>query len=354
MGPDTEDISVFMLWLTWACLSLTHRALKNLVLDTVFPTEREMEKIMQLSPLEYAPGLLHIFRSLTAPTISYFKTLPLHLDKLWAVYLLVLEKNGHRPRIYIGSGTSSEAGVRSRMFSYDNRSRTIPSYVETSLKEGFAITHKCLLAWTPLPLASERYALRCFFLVLECAFTLCFWAMKSRTKDYCMPALCPWPLDSFTYDGCCTHFSINEHLIGRAENATREEINRVDSERKRVKSRQYIANKGPGVHAANTKAYGEKALEEQIYKCTVCDLTFRSHARLLEHQKAPLHIRKASGNFNPRTAGRGGSQIAVKNKKHWCETCKHAASTAARLEIHLKGPRHAKKLRVLASSSSLD
>ncbi len=124
MGPETDDISVFVLWLAWACLSLTNRALKNLVLDTVFPTERAMEKIMQLSPLEFAPGLLQIFRSSTAPTISYFKTLPLHLDRLWAIYLLVLEKDGHRPRIYIGSGTKSDCGVRSRMSSYDRRSRT--------------------------------------------------------------------------------------------------------------------------------------------------------------------------------------------------------------------------------------
>ena len=54
-------------------------------------------------------------QSPTAPTIAYFKGLPLHLDKLWAVYLLVLEKAGQRPRIYIGSGTASETGVKTRV-----------------------------------------------------------------------------------------------------------------------------------------------------------------------------------------------------------------------------------------------
>ena len=48
-----------------------------------------------------------------------------------------------------------------------------------------------------------------------------------------------------------------------------DEINRIDDERKVVKQCLYIANKGPGVHAANTKAYSEKSLEEQRYKCTV-------------------------------------------------------------------------------------
>lgn len=248
---------------------------------------------MQNSPFEFASGLLQIFRSSTAPTIAYFKTPVLYLDKLWAVYLLVLEKDGGRPRIYIGSGTSSAGGVRNRMSSYDRRSRTgqvdnvIPHYVETSLQEGYAITHKCLLAWTPLPPPSDLYELRCLILVFETIFSLGFWAMKSRTKDYYMPALCPWPRESFTYDGCCTHFSINEQIVGHNENATPEEINRAAAERKLTKSRFYSANKGQGVHKANTKAYGEKALEEQRYTCTVCVLSFRTNAKLLEHLERP-------------------------------------------------------------------
>jgi 5-methylcytosine-specific restriction endonuclease McrA len=160
-----------------------------------------------------------------------------------------------------------------------------------------------------------------------------------------MPALCPWPLDSFTYDGCCTHFSINEGIPGHAEDGTPEEINRVDSERKLVKR-----VKAGGV----SKRYGDKAEEEQRYKCTVCDLTFRSKAALLDHEKRPIHIRKAAG--IPKVLARRGRQrnSAVTNKKFWCEPCKHAAPTAAKLETHLKGPRHAKKLRDLASSSKLD
>lgn len=361
MEPTTSDISAHVLSLAWACLSQTNRALKNLHLDAAFPAKSAMENVMHSSPHEFAPGLMQVFQSSTAPTISDFKNLPLPLDnpkeKLWAVYLLVLEKDGHCPRIYIGSGTDSECGVRRRMTSYDTRSRTgrwssvVPYYVETSLQEGYAIVHKSLLAWTPLPRASARYKLRCFILVLESVFTLCFWAMKSLTKDYYMPALCPWPRDSLTYHGCCTHFSINEQILGHDEDATPEEIDRVDSERKRVKSRFYIANKGPGVHAANTKKYGDKALEEQRYDCTVCELSLRSNAKLLEHQKRPIHIRKEAGIIKT-PAGRGGSQIAVASKKFWCEPCQHAAACASRLQTHLKGPRHAKKLSYLGLSSA--
>jgi hypothetical protein len=66
-----------------------------------------------------------------------------------------------------------------------------------------------------------------------------------------------WPRESFTYDGCCTHFSINEQIVGRTENMPADEINRIDAERKIAKQRLYIANTGPGVYAANTRAYGE-------------------------------------------------------------------------------------------------
>ena len=100
--------------------------------------------------------------------MSYFKTFSLHLGKLWAVYLLVLEHEdpARRPRIYIGSGTETTYGIRKRMSQYDKRTQTgvtnsaIPQYVETSLREGYDITHKCLLCWAALPMASDVFQLR--------------------------------------------------------------------------------------------------------------------------------------------------------------------------------------------------
>ena len=52
-------------------------------------------------------------------TINLFKTLPScdRLDRLWAVYMLVLEKNGHKSKIYIGSGTHAGQGGWARMIS---------------------------------------------------------------------------------------------------------------------------------------------------------------------------------------------------------------------------------------------
>jgi hypothetical protein len=362
LAPDTNHISVFILWLAWSCLSLTNLALKNQVLDYIFPSQQIVEVIMRL---EFAPGLLDVLQSSTAPTISYFKTLPLHLDKLWAVYLLVLEKDGCCPRIYIGSGARANGGFSIRMATYDNASREgqfgqyvsgTPLYVDKALREGYTISHKGFLAWASIPFVNEGYALRGLFLILECVFALYFWAMLSRTKDYGMPALCPWPRYSLTYDGCCKHFSIKEGAVGTAMNLTPEELKSLEADRlevKRAYDRAWKAALGPGVHAARSKETREKALEEQKYKCTVCGLTFPNNARLLEHQNSHIYIRKAAG-AGRQTNGRGGSQHAIAKKKHWCSLCQHGAPSAKRLVTHLKGPRHAKKLRDLASSSKLD
>jgi hypothetical protein len=78
----------------------------------------------------------------------------LYIDKLWAVYLIVLKKDGRRPRVYIGSATESTYGIRSRIGCYDRRTRNDclyngePYFVDESMKDGFVVTHKGLLVWT--------------------------------------------------------------------------------------------------------------------------------------------------------------------------------------------------------------
>lgn len=361
MLHETDDIAVLVFWLAWTILSLTNPALKHPRFSALFSIESAMDAVYLSITLTFAPGLMDVFKSATAPTIEYFKTLPLDPNKLWAVYLLVLEKDGQRPRTYVGSSTNNGSGVRSRMQTYDRRScggydYVMPMFVERSLKEGFVITHKCLLVWTPMPVASKQYALRALFLTLETVFALCFWTMKSRVKDYFMPALCPWPRDSFTYDGCCNHFSINEgmstaNLAIPTDPRTPEEIDNADVERKKLYNRLTIARKGEGVHAAQAKAFRDQAYAKQTYKCDVCVLTFPNNAKLLEHEQTGPHNRKIA-NVVHVPKGHGGSQLAVLRKKHYCAICDHAASTKARLAIHKKGIRHAKKLRVLGLTES--
>ncbi|KAL6793863.1 hypothetical protein J3E68DRAFT_405325 [Trichoderma sp. SZMC 28012] len=62
-----------------------------------------------------------VLTSSSPPSIGFFRSLrrPLPGEKLWAVYAILYEKPGYSPKLYIGSGTNSAAGVRSRLRSYD-------------------------------------------------------------------------------------------------------------------------------------------------------------------------------------------------------------------------------------------
>jgi hypothetical protein len=247
---------------------------------------------------------------------------------------------------------------------YDKRndqgifSDVISAAVEKALCDGWVITHKGYLVWTLLPRAYLRFVLRGFILVLEAVFTMVFWMMVSHKKDYCMPHLCPWAIDTFTYDGCCTHFSINEGGWVGAEEAQRyegytpDEIDVLDLEYKKTKQRQYTVNKGDK-HKDCTKAYSLKHLALGSFKCDVCDLTFRSPAKLLEHEGREIHKRKAAG-LGRRNAGRGGGQRALRDGRYQCKICNNMNFPSAdRLRIHLGGVRHAKKLRDLGLSPAL-
>ncbi|KIV95423.1 hypothetical protein PV10_03082 [Exophiala mesophila] len=87
---ETNDIAVFIVILAWSLLSLTPPNLINAGFELVFPSEDTIKDILQLSQLEFAPVLLEVFRCVTAPTIDYFKSLPLIDNELWGVYCLVV------------------------------------------------------------------------------------------------------------------------------------------------------------------------------------------------------------------------------------------------------------------------
>ncbi|KAF4473087.1 C2H2 and C2HC zinc finger [Fusarium albosuccineum] len=188
--PETEDISVLLLFLTWTILSTTHTTLLSVGFKSVFAEKEFLENLMMNTPLNFAPGLIQIFQSAVPPTISFFSKLPLPQDRVWGVYVLVLEKDSHPPKIYIGSGTSKDDGVKARISTYDRLQRKkqwesgISDTLAKAVISGYSITYRGLLVWTPIPLASEQHALRGLMLLFETVFTLCFWAMISRPKNY--------------------------------------------------------------------------------------------------------------------------------------------------------------------------
>ena len=142
--PKSQSLISVLLALIWACISQTPDKLKNPVFAIILSTEKIVEHLLSNSSLTFATGLSDVVQSAVPPTIAWFKSLPTATKKLWAVYLIVLEKRGCRPKIYIGSSCQKARGILARFGQYD-ANVALPRYVELAVKNGYAITHMGLL-----------------------------------------------------------------------------------------------------------------------------------------------------------------------------------------------------------------
>jgi hypothetical protein len=187
---------------------------KHSIFVKILSSEDFIEQLLSSTSLVFAPGLFEILQSSTPPTIAFFKSLPTNHTKQWAVYLLVLEKQSCRTKIYIGSGTSASSGVSLRFGQYEKQ-QLLPKYVEIDLKEGYSIVHKGLLCTTPIPSAAEVPITRLVFVALEAVFTFVFWALKCKTTfGFGFVDICPWDRDTLEYDSLCSHNPLSKSPSG--------------------------------------------------------------------------------------------------------------------------------------------
>jgi hypothetical protein len=181
MVINAQSLPQLMLLFIWACLCQSAVKCKFSVFVKVLSSKEIIEELLSCTSLVFAPGLLEVLQSSTPPTVAFFKSLPTDPYKVWGVYLLVLEKQNSRTKIYIGSGTNAESGVSSRLRHYDIKAYDVlPLYVNEALEEGYTIVHKGLLCSAPLPPAGVVPTTRLLFLALEAAFTFAFWLSAPR------------------------------------------------------------------------------------------------------------------------------------------------------------------------------
>jgi hypothetical protein len=178
-----------------------------------------LETFFSSASVAFAPGLYEVLQSSTPLALSFFKSLPTECSdpRRWGVYVLVLEKQGSRPKIYIGSGTSARYGVRIRFQQYSRMSSLVISdCLQTAVKNGYIVSHKGLLCWTAsLPSAADVPTTRVFFVALDAAFCFLFWAIIGQTEwGYGMTSVCPWDHLSLEWDGLCTHNPLGETPMG--------------------------------------------------------------------------------------------------------------------------------------------
>jgi Zinc-finger of C2H2 type len=344
MASVAINIVDYAVQLIWTCLCLANAAQKNPMFAIVLPSQDVVKQLLLDSYLAFAPGLLDVLQAKTPPPLSYFKSLPTNVKKRWGVYVVVLEKAGCRPRIYVGSGTDSNNGIAQRFNDY-NAERNLPRFVKQALHDGYTIVHQGLLCWSPLPIPTKVFALRTLFLAIETTFSVVFWALYSRTKDYGMPNICPWSLDALEYDGCCTHIAFTEGIAGEDFGATVEQIAAKQVEMKE-KTRQ--------LQAAVTKRGRNDNRDSRRYACDLCNSAFRSQSDLNLHYVTKKHINKANGVNkvvkDPRHKAWTAANLAA--RKYYCEICDVVASAPSKLDIHFKTKRHIDKAAEAAKSSS--
>lgn len=315
-----------VLVLLWTCLCSSPEKNKHPMYNRFFPSRDTLEILFSSVSLVFAPGLLEVLQASTPPTIAYFKTLPTECKKIWGVYLLVLEKQGYRPKIYIGSGTDARNGVSTRLAQYGT-GQILPRYVANALNNGYAIEHKGIICSMPVPSAVAVPLNRLLFLLLEATFTFYFWAMVGKTEyGYSMAAFCPWARDTLEYDGLCSHNPLCESTFSDYS-LSAEELSAmaVQMEERRARYmidyRENAKNKDPEAYYAAAREQRSKWVKKNPEKAAAADR---------------------------RTIAK-----AVKEKKHYCAICDHAFTKGAKLKTHLAGPKHAAKAALVLQATSV-
>ena len=167
---------------TWA--SVNTSSYINQRFRVILPSQAILSAMLVAAGLVFCPGLFEVLTAETPPSSDWYGSLPSTIPlNVWGVYVLVLRRDGHKPLLYIGSGTAIKRGVRARLHEHDHGVLT-PRHVRKALNDGFKIVHKALLLSSPIPAADNIPALRTFFVAVEAALTCIFGAFHHCNKSY--------------------------------------------------------------------------------------------------------------------------------------------------------------------------
>lgn len=344
MALRSRTVPEFLTDLCWGMLAYTPRSLKNPCFDQVFSSPQVIKKA--LSPLRFANGLLDAVQSTAPPTISFFQCLPTNLRARWGVYVIVFTKHNCRPKVYFGSGTSHKGGVKKRRGQYRRR-ETLPFYVKEAFDEGFSLAHFGLLCWSPIPKLTHAASLRGLFILLESAFTLWFWPIKSSTKEYGMPPICPWNTTTLEYDGCCNHFPLVEGSWGLRFDLTPEQAIAVLAERRRKKRAWFFTQDPAYVRVRDNGPKRRRRLEKLASKkwtCDTCGLVFAGAWLKRKHEATQAHRNRVAGVIKKPSVRHIRWARNRATKRYYCQACDYAFADLHTLADHCKSKSHLLKV----------
>jgi Zinc-finger of C2H2 type len=312
----TLNDAVVDLFIAACCAALHVSTYINPRFRHVLDSDSTVAALFSLTAFTFCPSLLDVVQSAAAPLLSWFKSLPTDIPKdTWGIYIIVLEKPGYDPLLYIGSGTSSYRGVRVRIGEH-HAHKLSPVNIKKALEFGYTITHIALLAYCSIPSPSHRPKIRTIVVALEAVFTAVFWAFvpseDGNTSRFGLDHMCPWDQDAFEWLGLCSHSSLQESIRcpeGELDFTSEEleDIARLIKE----KNAKYQHDYGKAQRTNPTEEFKQqqKARNER-------------HKPKLEQQQ----------------------QVAIQNKTHYCEPCDVSCRDAASLRRHNGTKGHLLKL----------
>lgn len=291
----------------WSCIHESRSVSNNPVFALVFLTQDVLAAVFFLSRFRFCPGLLAQLQSSTPPTLEWFRSLPSTVRSgSWGVYVLLYEKSGCKPMIYIGSGTHLTHGIRFRITQHISGQRS-PVEIAKAVASRYRLTNTRLLAYCPIPSGGSLLKHRAVIVALETALTLLFSALRNRSKHYGLPDLCRWKGQSFEYDGLCGHNPLIERVHGADEVAS--EARKRRKEKRRVYMKTYDAelnkversNPSPEQKKKNQIKDRKRAERRRIkgvesrllklFRCEECDFTGRDASDLKHHKSTPRHLK---------------------------------------------------------------
>ncbi|RMD44198.1 hypothetical protein DV735_g980, partial [Chaetothyriales sp. CBS 134920] len=302
-------------------------------------------------------------------------------EKVWAVYLLLMEKPGSTAKVYVGSGTSSQSGVSARLSGYDRGNR-LPRFIKRALDEGYTFSSRGLLCWAHLPPPTLVYLARLYFLALEAIFCHAFFAAFETKLDGLWTALLPWRREEVNWLPLCSHTALMERPHGEAEHVMTEEQlevynrerlqrakeqmalrSKIAEDKERTndlegylarKRREKLAWTNANRSKVNKIAAGvrARAIASRAHECKTCGVALASVTALAKHLASKAHEEQvrlaASGTAKPVSeAALIARRFADKNKasrKHYCATCDRAFNIKGHLDKHLASKKHLTKV----------
>lgn len=300
---------------TWNCFKLYGKRRCNAQFVTKITSLQSVELLLSSVPLSFATGLFECLQGLRSPTISFFKTLSTLYRGLWGIYLVLLEKENERPKIYIGSGCGLPQGVVSRLRKH-RLGNDEPRFCALAKQKGFRITYMGLLCSSPIPSADKVPQTRLIYLALEAMLSFTMGAMYS-TKEY-RSGMCSWAPGSLEHDGLCSHSAFSEGVWGGLESTPEELIAQAALRKEndtQSKSESYVKAKENdagslrarwrGAHArqradpvryeskkAIDKRYRDENKKSKKYFCAVCNSAQGFPKDLRRHCRRDGHRRR--------------------------------------------------------------